>query len=169
MAKGLSAVEYAELYTRAHADVLRFVARRLIPPDYAKAEDVAHEAFTIAWQQLADIPKQPNEAKAWLFAVARNCLLNSNRAGSRARDLQVRIAESASGVVPGPSNAVGQRLDLRAAWDRLDAADQEVIALTVWDNLTSVEAAQVLGISAPNYRMRLNRARSALRKILESD
>lgn len=164
--KGLTEAEYADWYTAVHANVLRFVASRLIPRDQARAEDVTHEAFLVAWRRLPDIPRQPSEALAWILGVARNCLLHSNRINARNQNLNVRIAESAASFVPGPSDAVGSRLDLAAAWNRLDAKHQEAIALQVWDGLTTAEAARVLNISEANYRKRLSRARTQLNREL---
>jgi len=45
---------FAELYQREHAEVLRFIARRLNPQDLGRAEDITHEAFLIAWRKLDD-------------------------------------------------------------------------------------------------------------------
>jgi RNA polymerase sigma-70 factor (ECF subfamily) len=58
---------------------------------------------------------------------------------------------------------LAQRLDLAEAWTRLSAVHQEALALTVWDGLDAPRAALVLGISPVAYRLRLSRARKALR------
>ncbi|MFI6513798.1 RNA polymerase sigma factor [Streptosporangium sp. NPDC050855] len=57
--------------------------------------------------------------------------------------------------------------DLVIAWRRLRPEDQEVLSLAIWEDLPSPQAARVLGISAPAYRLRLHRARSALRRELK--
>jgi len=160
------ATGFSELYRRNFSDVLRFVTRRLIPPDEIRAEDLTHEAFLIAWHQFDKVPRQPGAARAWLFTAARNCLLNENRSRHRASALQIRINDAAAAFVPANDDAVANRLDLATAWQTLTATDQEVIALTVWDKLTSVEAGKVLGISSAAYRLRLHRARAALKKAL---
>jgi len=79
----------------------------------------------------------------------------------------VRIADHSEHVVPSPVDHVSQRVDLAAAWRTLDARDQEVLALTSWDGLSAAQAGQVLGISAANYRIRLHRARAALKRALD--
>ncbi|XVX20441.1 sigma factor-like helix-turn-helix DNA-binding protein [Actinomycetota bacterium] len=58
-------------------------------------------------------------------------------------------------------------MDLAHAWRRLSPVDQEALALAVYEDLTSPQAARVLGISAAAYRLRLMRARRALRRELE--
>lgn len=60
------------------------------------------------------------------------------------------------------------RADLATAWNRLSSRHQEVIALQVWDGLTSTQAAQVLDISPVAYRIRLSRARRSLSALLRS-
>jgi len=155
---------FSAMYRREYLDVLRFIERRLVPPDAARAEDIAQEVFLTAWRRQGDIPN--TQIRAWLFGVARNHLLNEYQSNSRKAALQVRIAANAEISVPGPESGAAQYLDLAAAWQLLSAAKQEVIALAVWDNLTSAQASKVLGISAANYRIRLHRARNALRQAL---
>ena len=76
----------------------------------------------------------------------------------------MRIAEVTTLHDPGADpDLVATRLDLAAAWRRLTAVHQEALALTAWDGLTSPQAAAVLGISPTAYRLRLSRARRALR------
>ena len=57
---------------------------------------------------------------------------------------------------------------LVAAWPLLSATDREAIALSVLDGLTAPEAATVLGISSTAFRLRLSRARRALRRHVDS-
>ena len=169
---GLTEVDqqrFAAVYRDTHADVLRFVARRLNANDgdpMIRAEDVTHEAYLVAWKKLAELPLDNAEARAWLFTIARNCLLNDNRSHARSQQMQVRIAEGAEVTVPGPHSGVELRVDLSTAWATLNAESQEVLALSAWEGLNSTQAAQVLGISSTAYRMRLSRARTALRSAL---
>ncbi|WP_240917873.1 sigma factor-like helix-turn-helix DNA-binding protein [Phycicoccus sp. HDW14] len=97
-------------------------------------------------------------------------MLNDRRGLRRREALAVRLAdESGRGAAPTGEDPdlVARRLDLRAAWPRLTAADQEVLALAYWDDLSSPGAAAVLGISPVAFRLRLTRARRALRRHLE--
>lgn len=158
---------FRALYAAHYDHVLRFVARRSSP---ASAEDVVAEAFLVAWRRLDDVPTRVGEALPWLYAVARNCLLNSARAAGRQEALAVRISDA------GPAHAdhahldtdhIARRVDLAAAWQRLSHAEQEVLALAIWEDLPSPAAARVLGTTAAAYRLRLSRARRTLRRHLE--
>ena len=156
---------FTDLYERNHDDVLRFVRRRTDPE---RAEDVAHETFLVAWRRFDEVPRRPPDARAWLFGVARNCLLNDRRGGARREAVGVRLAAQPVRPAPGHEDSVVVRDALATAWSRLTAAEQEVLALELWEQLTSPEAGRVLGISAAAYRHRLSRARAALRGHLDT-
>ena len=160
---------YHQLYVSSVDDVIRFISRRV--PDTV-VEDVVAEAFLTVWRRVEDLLADPSQARAWLFGIARHCARNAVRGTSRQQALAVRIADQPRTSVHAGAEAsfdsINTRLDLATAWRRLAPDDQESLALTVFDELTSPEAAQVLGITAPAYRVRLMRARRALRRHLES-
>ena len=151
-----------------YADLLRFAQRRVDPHH---AEDVAAEAFLAAWRRVGDLPDDPSDARAWLFGIVRNCLLNDRRSARRRDALAVRLADaSASGRrCDADEDFLARRVDVAAAWASLPDAEQEVLALAVLDGLTSAQAGAVLGIRAAAFRLRLSRARAALRVRLDGE
>lgn len=155
---------FATLYDDAFVDVLRFVSRRS-PPD--TAEDVVHEAFLVAWRRFDDLPASHDAARAWLFGVARNCLLSDRRSRARYEQLGVAIADERATHTDEQLGDTELRLDLARAWRTLTPSHQEVLSLSTWEALSAAHASTVLGISAAAYRIRLHRARAALRRSLE--
>ncbi len=158
---------FRALFAEAYPDVVRFAMRRAHP---SHAEDIAADAFLVAWRRFDQLPQRPGDQRAWLFGIARNCLLNARRGQDRQHALAVRLADAA-GERPGDvdSQAIAHRLDVTAAWRQLTPAEQETLSLTVFEDLTSPQAARVLGISPVAYRLRLLRARAALRRRLDTD
>lgn len=157
---------FQQLFTDSYADVLRFVERRVHP---SHAEDVAADTYVVLWRRLDDVPASPSEARAWIFGVARRVMLAGHRGTAREHALSVRIAEHAETTSPGDdAELIAQRVDLARAWHRLRPVHQESLSLDVWDGLSSPEAAAVLGISPVAYRLRLSRARRALRALLQA-
>ena len=154
---------YEEVYALTYTDLVRFVVRRRYPAD--QAEDVAAEAFAVAWQRLGDLPADIGEARAWLFGIARRLLLAKQRADSRGQELSVRIAGQVAvgGQTLEHDDLVATSVDLAQAWNKLTAMHQEALSLSVWEGLSGAQAAQVLGISAVAYRIRLSRARRLLK------
>ena len=157
---------FRAIYDAHYEAVLRF-ARRRSTPDVA--DDVVSETFMVAWRRLDALPEADGEQLPWLYAVARNCLLTAHRHHARQAGIAVRLGSQPSGLPAQDTNTLGAvetRLDLTSAWASLSDADQEVLALGIFEDLTSSEAAAVLGISAATYRVRLFRARSHLKSHL---
>ena len=154
------ATAFAVLFRDAFDDVLRFCARRVAPE---RAEDLAAETMAIAWRRFDDLPRGRGDQRAWLFTTARNLMLHDGRDASRRRTLSVRVGAHHPLDAPAADGEAIARVDLGRAWGLLSERHQEALALTVWDGLTTLEAAAVLGISPVAYRLRLSRARGVLR------
>lgn len=145
---------FRELHNAAYDDLLRFVRRRAQPDD---VDDIVNETYLTAWRRLDDVPDTPTDARAWLFGVARNCILNTTRSANRRTALAVRIASTNSPTVQEYSN-LDDSMDLIAAWKKLKPEHQEALALHAWEGLTSQQAAKVLGITAIAFRIRVRAA-----------
>lgn len=155
---------FQQVYLGTYTDLVRFVIRRRLSPD--QAEDIVAEACTVAWQRLKDLPQDPGEARAWLFGITRRLMLAQHRAETRGQALSVAIAQHSSHQVNPHDELVATSIDLASAWQRLSAVHQEALSLTVWEGLSSAQAAKVLGISPVAFRIRLSRARRILRHLL---
>ncbi|MFD2081888.1 RNA polymerase sigma-70 factor, ECF subfamily [Actinopolymorpha cephalotaxi] len=153
---------FREIYEATYVDLLRFVRRRVHP---THAEDVVGDVMLVAWRRLDDAPTELPAARAWLFGVARKTLQNTRRRDDRHDAVATRLAQIWHG--PGEKghhpDLVAHRVDIAAAWPLLSASHQEAITLSALDGLTAPEAAAVLGISSTAFRLRVSRARRALR------
>jgi RNA polymerase sigma-70 factor (ECF subfamily) len=150
---------FASFFREVFVDLVRFCARRV---EETLAEDLAAEAMTVAWRRVDELPPDHGGRRAWVFTIARNLMLNSARDLNRRRVLAVRLAQETNLDTPGADVLAEARTDLTRAWRLLSDRHREALALSVWDGLTSQQAATVLGISAVAYRLRLARARAAL-------
>ncbi|WP_334627432.1 RNA polymerase sigma factor [Micromonospora sp. CPCC 205539] len=151
--------QFTELYERHHADVWRYVARRVVGSDVA---DVVAEVFLVAWRRLADVPS--GTALPWLYGVARLVLANEARGRRRWHELTLRVAaEPDQSVVGDHADAVIGQRDVAVAFGQASDADQEILRLVAWERLSAAEAALVLGCSRATFAMRLMRARRRLR------
>lgn len=151
---------FRDLHSATFPDLWRFVRRRLAAD---RADDVVSAVYLVAWRRLADIP---DDARPWLFAVARNTMANQARAAGRRASLDVRM------VLERPEQdddyaTVILRADLARAWPTLREADREALALVAFDGLTAEQAARVLGCGRSTFAMRLTRARRRLRQAMD--
>jgi RNA polymerase sigma-70 factor (ECF subfamily) len=154
---------FRSLYEDVYPDVVRF-ARRRTHPD--RAEDVAAEALLVVWRRLDELPPSRGDARAWVFGIARHLLLNDHRGEARRASLGVRLAEASPEGAVGEADGVVSLVDLGRAWKLLTETHQEAIALAAFEGLDAPRAAAVLGISSVAFRLRLSRARRALRLYL---
>ncbi len=157
---------FASLYEAVYPDLLRFVQRRA-HSDHA--EDVVADAFLVVWRRLEEAPRPHDDARAWIFGITRNILLNQQRGEQRRRALGVRLTEATTSSPRADATTDGlvSRVDLARAWRLLSKVHQEVLALAVFEDLRAPQAAAVLGISPVAFRLRLSRARRALRLHLD--
>lgn len=155
---------FRAVFDATYADLLRFAQRRA---DASHAEDITADVFLVAWRRIGDMPISITDARPWLFGVARATMLNFQRGNARREALAVRLSAALPLSVAG-DDSVTAHLDLATAWERLTRAEQETISLTVWEGLSSAQAAVVLECSAVAYRLRLSRARRSLRRHLDA-
>ncbi|QIK08994.1 sigma-70 family RNA polymerase sigma factor [Streptomyces sp. ID38640] len=157
---------FAEAYRAHYWAVSRFVARRL-DGQALEVEEVVAEVFSIAWRRRAELPDAP---LPWLYGVARNCLANTVRGLGRYRRLLHRLGNHEAAhrrqTVDSP-DAERPGSWVHEALARLSPADQEVLRLTAWEELTIEELAVTLGCGHSAAAMRLHRARGRLRTQIE--
>ncbi|MFD0232396.1 RNA polymerase sigma factor [Streptomyces decoyicus] len=157
---------FAEAYRAHYWAVSRFVARRLDGQAH-EVEEVVAEVFSIAWRRRAELPDAP---LPWLYGVARNCLANTVRGLGRYRRLLHRLGNHEAAqqrqTVDSP-DAERPGSWVHDALARLSPADQEVLRLTAWEELTIEELAVTLGCGQSAAAMRLHRARGRLRTQIE--
>ena len=146
---------YEQHYGAVHA-----YASRRVGGD--AADEIAAETFLIAWRRSDAVPDEP---LPWLYGVARNVTLRqyeATRRQTRAREAAQRERSAPAHFDAAADPAVWE------AWDRLRPADREVLALVAWEELSVAEAARVLGCPAPQFSVRLFRARRRLERLLAS-
>lgn len=155
------------LYNDLYDDLWRYVQRRSINTE--EARDTLSEVFLVAWRRLEDIPAG-NEARLWLFGVARNLVKTSWRKRKRSGDLVVRIGSEMStrGTTDEELDNSGV-LKIVKALQFLSENDQEILRLLAWENLSHKEISVVLGCSENAVAIRIRRARVRLMKVLQSE
>lgn len=154
---------FRAVFDAHYGAVLAYARRRSADDD--EAQDAAAETFTVAWRRLEDLPAAEG-VRPWLYGVTRKVMANQRRGSVRRAHLTARL----SGHV-APSVELGDRLDVEeeratvlAALGRLKEADQELLRLVAWEELSHREIAQVLGCSEGSVAVRLHRARNRLGK-----
>ncbi|MBO9627529.1 MAG: RNA polymerase sigma factor [Microbacterium sp.] len=151
---------FTQLYLRRFRTLVRFILARI--SDREAAEDLAAEAFAIAWKR-----HQTGESisAAWLFTTAKNLIGNEYQRRDREQGrLQQAGVEAAVHLDAWDLHI--QQLELRHAIARLPARHALVLQVAYWEDLPAADAATFLGCSVGTFWVRLTRARAALRTLL---
>ena len=137
-------------------------------PDRASADDIVQETFIRAWRHLPRLSADDRPVRPWLFRVARNLLIDANRA---ARARPVTVPEQPGGEA-GTDSGLEEILDrqlVSAALAHLSPAHQSVLVETFYRGATTATVARELGIPHGTARSRLHYALDALRKQLQQN
>jgi RNA polymerase sigma factor (sigma-70 family) len=163
-----------ERFYLAHYDELvRYVAGQVADPH--DVADLVADTFMSAVGAAARFDPQQGRTMPWLVGIARNHLRHLRR--RRHSDQQAAQRIVGSRLLDADDIAdLERRIDAEAraapALRRLDLLPEkqrELVALVDIQGLAPAEAARVLGIPGGLARIRLHRARTALRESLGED
>jgi RNA polymerase sigma-70 factor (ECF subfamily) len=153
--------EYAGTLYRVSFSVLR---------NAADAEDAVQEAFLRVLRHR-DTLDEVRDRRVWLIRIVWNIVLDRKRR-AKTRPETDDVAELAR-VLPAEGLSAEDRAaaaqhhaQVLACVETLPAKEREVLMLSAFEELTSVEIAQVLGITESSVRSRLFRARNLMAGLL---
>ena len=154
-----------ELVMRRYNQRLFRVLRALLR-DESEAEDVLQDAYVRAYAHLAQL-EQPERLASWLTHIA----VHEAKARLRRRGRIVDVKEGPLHAVPSPSRdpeqeALGKQMQrvLTSAIDELPVGYRTVFVLRDVEGMSTAEVADSLRLSEQAVKMRLHRARAALRE-----
>jgi len=155
------------------------LARSILGCDQ-EAQDAAQDGLISALRRIGDL-KDPGALDGWINRIVANAALARLRSRKSKRerpfeDLLPRFHEDGHRAAPGGNWTVtsGARLEsdevrdlVRSKIEELPESYREVIMLRDLVGLDTAATASVLGIEENNVKVRLHRARQALRTLLE--
>ncbi|MFD4638645.1 RNA polymerase sigma factor [Lentzea sp. NPDC058436] len=163
---------FSVLYDR-YAEAVWNHAYRLTA-SWSTAEDLTSATFMTAWRRRAEMTLVRDSALPWLFTVAGFLARSEFRRKARFTRLLHRVPRN--DVQRDHADDVAASLDDEArlrevleAVERLPRAEREAVELVLFGELSTAQAAEVLGVAEASVRSRISRARSRLRKQLSYD
>jgi RNA polymerase sigma-70 factor (ECF subfamily) len=162
-----------ETFYRQHLEaVQRFVARRVSDPH--QAADLTADVFLAAIDSAGTFRPGRGTPIGWLYGVARNVLAATRRREARGLAAAGRLAARALvdsddlARIEERIDAEAQARELYRAMERLTESERAVLELVALEQLSITDAAAALGIRQTAVRVRLHRARRAMRLHLDS-
>lgn len=157
---------------------LRSLVSQMVPP--SEVDDVLQQILIKA-VRAKDGFRGSSELRTWLHQIAKNTALDFLKSRQhREQGLNVCLPESQDGSapcdcekMPAQESVAAAQLEkaemsacIREYVLRLAPSYRQVIELKDFYGMTSAEIAEQLGIELPAVKIRLHRARAALRKLL---
>ena len=168
-----------EFLVRTHAPWMLAVARR-ITVDTALAEDCVQEALIKALRGIGGFEGRAG-LKSWLHRIVVNQALMKLRTRKRQNEEPIDVLlpafDETAGRIEVPQQRIAtpyevvergdRRAFVRSKIDQLPESYRIVLQLRDIEEMTTREVAEALGLSESNVKVRLHRARSALKIFLE--
>ncbi len=148
--------------------VFRLAYLLLGDPD--DAEDVAQETFLRAWKYLKRFD-DTRPLRPWLLSITSNLASNRRRSAGR----YVSALMRAFRYEPAPASVEEknvQHAESNALWkavQTLNIADQQIVYLRYFLDMSVTETAEVLNVAEGTVKSRLSRALEKLRKVIKQD
>lgn len=147
-----------------HAPALRRYVVRLTR-DSALADDVVQEALLRAWRQPRVLDQSESSARAWLFTVARNLVIDDWRSARAQHEFPTdTLPERATA---DQTDAVLDAWLVADALAELSAEHRAVVVCAYYRRLSVAETSQELEIPAGTVKSRLHYALRAMRLALQ--
>ncbi|HEY4686407.1 MAG TPA: sigma-70 family RNA polymerase sigma factor [Dehalococcoidia bacterium] len=160
-AKARDAGVWSAWHDEYYSFIYRYALARLVR--HEDAEDVASQVFLEAIKGIDRYEYRGRPVLAWFYGIAQHLVSRRFREAKRQRPLDE--VEATAGAA-GEEDALLQRLALRAALESLKPEHQEVIRLRFLLDLSTAEAARLLGKTEAAVHSLQVRALGALRRQL---
>ena len=156
---------FERLYADHAESLLGFLIYRT--GDRPLAEDLLADTFERAIRGRKRFDPRKGREKTWLYTIALNCLRDQRRrSGAEERALE-RAAAGATGELPDPAGAVGDRDALGRAMQALTDEERDAIALRYGAEMSLPEIADLAKLPLTTVRGRVYGAMAKLRDELD--
>jgi RNA polymerase sigma-70 factor, ECF subfamily len=157
---------FEELYERYARPVYGLALRRL--RDRGHAEDAVQETFTSIWRSASSYRPDRGPGAPWLYAVARNAIVDRIRGRARAA---AHVPDSPASE-PGPEEHAETgwiAWQVHRAFGQLPDTERAVLELAYWGGLSQSQISEFLGIPLGTVKTRTRSGLSRLADLLNEE
>lgn len=162
---GTARFDVAEAYDHHAGELFGFALNAL--GDRGAAEDVVQEVFTRAWRSRDGFDPARSSLRTWLFAIARNLVVDSHRARARRVRLVTVDDDTREPAVASPDAQVEARMQVIEALARLSVEQRQVVTAVHLAGRTYAELSAETGTSVATLRTRMHYGLRAMRSAMD--
>jgi RNA polymerase sigma-70 factor (ECF subfamily) len=169
-------IDFKEVYREYQPKILHYISRLINPQE---AEDITQEVFEKISHGLKGF-KGESKLSTWIFRIATNTALDKVKTPSRSRSRAVTSLDESSEVgdknvwtgqdkLPVDQELIRKEMSdcVREFVDKLPPDQRTVMLLSELGGFKNKEIADILQVSLETVKIRLHRARTGLKKLLE--
>ena len=158
---------FGQLYSHYLPPIYRFVYLKVTHQQ--EAEDLTHEIFLSAWQNIARYQSQGFPFSSWLYQIARNRIIDHYRLKRNHVSLEVVDPEALRGEsrLEGSVDATLTLETIKSAIRRLNHDYQDILIMRFVEDLSPREIAGALGKSEGAIRLMQHRALNQLKSFVD--
>ena len=157
---------FGVLYDRYHVQIFRFVYLKVQSRE--EAEDLTHQSFLHAWQNIKEYTQRGIPISSWFYRIARNKIIDHYRTQKQLVSLEF------APELQSPDESHQELMDLKFSSEKIMKAIvalkpeyQDVIIMRFVEELSPKETAIVMKKSSVAVRILQHRAIKALRSELK--
>jgi RNA polymerase sigma-70 factor, ECF subfamily len=152
---------FAEL-VRRHQSAMRASLRKLTRGDDGLADDLAQEAFILAYRNIRQF-RFDAKFSTWLYRIAYNAFVSEMRKSREVLIDEDQQTLDSADPAPSMAEASNLKLDMERAMQGLSDAERAAIVQCYYNDLTHEEAAYVLGIPLGTVKTNVLKAKEKMK------
>lgn len=165
-AKRGEAEAFGKLYDTYISPIYRFIFLKVGHRE--DAEDLSHQVFLNAWQNIGGYKFQGFPFSSWLYTIARNAVIDYYRTKKPRIDIE-NVPEEKVAEMPETAQAIDDAFDIveiKKALAHLEEEQQTLLVMRFVNDLSTKEIAHILGKSEVSVRVMQHRALKHLKTLL---
>ncbi len=161
--------KFVVLYDKYFDQIYRYVSRRVNDRDMA--HDLVSQTFYDALSHIQSFEWRGYPFSSWLYKIAHNNVLKWYRQNQKMRVVEL------DEFGPIRDNAVDLHRDIvqqeeeneiKKVIDQLEHEEREIIRLKYFEEVSNIEIAEIMGLSANHIGVKIYRALKKLKQLLNS-
>ena len=147
---------FGQLYDRYFKKIYGFIYSRACHKQ--TAEDLTSRVFYKALENISRFDASRGKFSAWLFQIARNCLIDYYRTKHNTEDIEsIWDLETGKSLETDTDTALAMEQLGRLLKD-VNQQQREIVLMRLWDGLSYREIAEILQLGESNCKMTFSRA-----------
>ena len=158
---------FAVLYDKYFDQIYRYVYRRV--GDKEMVYDLVSQTFYDALAHIKDYEWRGFSFSAWLYKIAHNNVLKWYRTSGRFQTVEVEEGRNIPDESANPVKeaVLGEARDqIAEVMDQLEPEEREIIRLKFFEEISNIEIAEVMGLSANHIGVKVFRVLKKVKQLL---